>query len=165
MKTLTIPNGILIPEIGKLLKMGHTATLRVKGVSMRPFLEDGRDKVLLKPAKGDSLKNGDVVLAETGEKVYVLHRIYRIEGDKLVLRGDGNVSGKEYCSKDDVVAVVEAFYRKGRNRADSVGGWKWRLYSFLWPSSPFARRVLLALYRRVWLKIMPHSQQVEPSNH
>ena len=46
-KEVQYANAILIPEIVKLLDEGHTVTLRLKGYSMRPFLEDGRDKALL----------------------------------------------------------------------------------------------------------------------
>lgn len=154
MKTLTIPNDILIPEIGRLIEAGHTATFRVKGVSMRPFLEDGRDKVLLTPVAVDALKVGDVVLAEVGEKRYVLHRICHINGSKIVLRGDGNVSGREFCRRDDVIGKASAFFRKGREKSDSVDGRKWKLYSALWPSNSFLRRVFLALYRWVWLRLV-----------
>ena len=154
MKTLTIPNDVLIPEIGRILESGHTATLRVKGVSMRPFLEDGRDKVLLEPVGNNCLNIGDVVLANVGDRRYVLHRICKIEGDILILRGDGNAFGKEQCGRMDIIGKATAFYRKGREKPDSVDKWKWKLYSCLWPSSPFLRRIFLGLYRRVWLMSM-----------
>ena len=60
------PNAILLPEIVKMLNEGHTVTLRLKGFSMRPFLEDGRDKALL--TKPVDPKVGDPVLAEVGPK-------------------------------------------------------------------------------------------------
>ena len=44
---MQIPNAILIPEIIRLLDEGHTVTLRLRGYSMRPFLEDDRDVALL----------------------------------------------------------------------------------------------------------------------
>ena len=47
MREKQIPNKILMPEIVKMLNEGHTVTLRLKGYSMRPFLEDERDKALL----------------------------------------------------------------------------------------------------------------------
>ena len=39
-------NAVFLPEIVKMLNEGHTVTLTLKGYSMRPFLEDGRDKAL-----------------------------------------------------------------------------------------------------------------------
>ena len=55
-------NAEFIPEIVRLLKEGHTVTLNLKGFSMRPFLEDNRDKALL--TKPLNPKVGDAVLAE-----------------------------------------------------------------------------------------------------
>ena len=40
-------NEVIIPEIAKLLDEGHSVTLKLRGMSMRPFLEDGRDKAIL----------------------------------------------------------------------------------------------------------------------
>ena len=47
MKKIEIPNDILIPKIKELLDRGATATIRVKGYSMRIFLDNGRDLVTL----------------------------------------------------------------------------------------------------------------------
>ena len=127
-KEVQYANAILIPEIVKLLDEGHTVTLRLKGYSMRPFLEDGRDKALLKKAVNP--KVGDPVLAEIGEKHFVLHRIIAIQGDHVILRGDGNLR-EEHCSIGDVKGAVIGFYRKGREKLDRTDGWKWRTYSSL----------------------------------
>ena len=48
-RVLEVPNHLLIAEVRRALQQGHTATLRVKGYSMRLFLESNRDKVLLAP--------------------------------------------------------------------------------------------------------------------
>lgn len=53
---MQIPNAILIPEIIRLLDEGHTVTLRLRGYSMRPFLEDDRDVALL--VKAGTVKVG-----------------------------------------------------------------------------------------------------------
>ena len=143
------PNAILLPEIVKMLNEGHTVTLRLKGFSMRPFLEDGRDKALLtKPVKP---KVGDPVLAEISPRHFVLHRIISIQGDDVVLRGDGNI-GIERCKLKDVQGAVIGFYRKGRETLDRTDGLKWRIYSWFWMRLFPIRRYLLAFYRRIWLK-------------
>lgn len=144
------PNAILLPEIVKMLNEGHTVTLRLKGFSMRPFLEDGRDKALL--TKPVNPKVGDPVLAEVGPKHFVLHRIISIQGDDVVLRGDGNL-GTEQCKLKDVQGAVIGFYRKGRETLDRTDGLKWRIYSWFWTRLFPIRRYLLAFYRRIWLKL------------
>lgn len=143
-------NAILLPEIVKMLNEGHTVTLRLKGFSMRPFLEDGRDKALL--TKPTNPKVGDPVLAEIAPKHFVLHRIISIKGDDVTLRGDGNL-GTENCKLKDVQGAVTGFYRKGRETLDRTDGRKWRVYSWLWTRLYPIRRYLLAFYRRIWIPL------------
>ena len=143
-------NSEFLPEIVNILNEGHTVTLRLRGYSMRPFLEDGRDKALL--TKAINPKKGDAVLAEVGPLHYVLHRIVDIKGDNVTLRGDGNIAD-EHCHIADIKGFAVGFYRKGRTRIDRTNGLKWRLYSFVWTSLYPIRRYLLAFYRRIWLKL------------
>ncbi|MBR1446041.1 MAG: hypothetical protein IJ586_02995, partial [Alloprevotella sp.] len=62
-----IPNEKLIPYIAADIKRGHTVTIIVRGVSMRPFIEHERDKVVLAPIT-KPLAVGDVILAEYAPK-------------------------------------------------------------------------------------------------
>ncbi|MGN0086159.1 MAG: S24/S26 family peptidase [Alloprevotella sp.] len=146
-RTIEIPNELLIPKIKEAVDAGHTVTFRVKGKSMRLFLEDGRDKVILAPVKAE-LRRGDVVLAEIAPGHYVLHRIIRREGDLLTLKGDGNVRGTEVCRTDKVVGIATGFLRKGRTQPDRTDGRKWRLYSHIWLALSPLRRLILGVYRR-----------------
>ncbi len=164
MKTLSLPNDQLIPHIRRAIQEGHTATFRVRGFSMRIFLEDSRDKVVLSPT-GGSVKKGDVVLAEITKGVYVLHRVIRISGNRITLQGDGNVAGTEQCTTADIIGVVTGFIRKGRNHIDPASGWKWRTYSAIWLSLTPVRRLLLALHRRIWLKIFPVNTHLQNNNN
>lgn len=151
MKTVTkqFANAQLIPQFVEMINQGHTVTFKLKGYSMRPFLENGRDSVVLK--KHDSINCGDVVLAEVKPGVYVLHRIVDIKGDTITLRGDGNL-GTEQCTLDDVRGIAVAFYRKQRHQPDYTSGRKWRLYSAIWTRLLPLRRYLLFAYR-AWIKV------------
>ncbi len=148
-KEVQFANAQLLPEIVKLMEEGHSVTLRLRGFSMRPFLEDNRDKALI--VKAISPRVGDAVLAEIEPKHYVLHRIIKINGDQVTLRGDGNLN-TEQCLLADVKGFVIGFYRKGRKKMDKTNGLKWRAYSFVWTRLFPIRRYLLAFYRRIWLK-------------
>lgn len=149
-REVQIPNAILIPEIVKLMEEGHTITLRLKGYSMRPFLEDNRDKALM--CKAVNPQVGDPVLAEISDNHYVLHRIIRIEGERVTLRGDGNI-GTEACRLQDVKGAVIGFYRKGREPLDRTDATKWKVYSWIWTRLFPVRRYLLAAYRRIWIPL------------
>lgn len=150
-KTITrqMANAVLLPEVVRMVNEGHTVTLPLKGYSMRPFLEDGRDKAILKAVT--ELKNGDAVLAEIEPRHYVLHRIIGIDGDRVTLRGDGNFA-VERCRLDNVKAIAIGFYRKNRQEPDYTDGRKWRIYSWLWMRLYPIRRYLLFIHRHLFVR-------------
>lgn len=151
-RDIEIQNKYFMPEIIRLLDEGRTVTIMLKGFSMRPFLEDRRDKALLK--KCNSIEKNDVVLAETGNGQYVLHRVIKVYEGSVVLRGDGNIQ-TESCKINDIKGRVVGFYRKGRNKLESTGDIKWQLYSFIWNNLFPIRRYLLFAYRKLWLRVFP----------
>ena len=146
----------IINEAIRLVEEGVSVTLPVNGRSMLPFIIGGRESVILQqpPKQGETrqgapqLKLGDVVLAWVEGNRYVVHRVIRIDGDRVTLMGDGNLVGTEHCLLNDIKArvthVVDAkgcqhdLYHTWRRRAAKV--WFW-----LRP----IRRYLLAIYRRV----------------
>lgn len=148
-REIKMDNAELFPHIIDLLNQGHTVTLRLRGNSMRPFLEDRRDIAILK--KPTDIVVGEPVLAEISKGVYVLHRIIDINGENITLLGDGNIN-TEHCTKSDVRAQVVGFKRKGREVADTIDSDKWKAYSRLWTALRPIRRYLLAFYRR-WAKV------------
>ena len=140
-------NEVFLPQVVALLEEGHTATLPLRGRSMRPFLEDGRDKALLQIV--DTYREGDAVLAEISQGHFVLHRIIKIEGTHVILRGDGNL-GDEHCRLEDIRAKAVGFYRKGRTKLDYTDGRKWRIYSWWWTRLyPLRRYLLFALHPHI----------------
>lgn len=149
----TLPNKIFFGAIKSTLNEGKSATFRVKGKSMRLFLEDERDIVkIVAVTKGD-IKVKDVVLAELTTDTYVLHRVIKHEGNMVTLMGDGNVKGTETCHEEQIVGKVTEFYRKGRKEPDSVNGLKWRIYSSVWLALKPFRRYILGIYRRLPIRI------------
>lgn len=142
-----IENNLLLPEVGRLVSEGHTVTLSVKGASMSPFIVHMRDKAVLGPFNPDELKKGDCVLAKVEGGTYVLHRIIRREGDRLILKGDGNIQGCERCKTYDVQAILISIIRKGREV--STSSLIWRTYSKVWVMLDPVRRWLLAVWRRL----------------
>jgi hypothetical protein len=79
----------------------------------------------------------------------VLHRIVDITGDQVTLRGDGNL-GTEQCQLSDVKAIAIGFYRKGREKLDSIKDCKWRIYSWWWVRLlPLRRYLLFAFHTHI----------------
>lgn len=154
MSTRIIPNNIIIPEIKRMIDEGRSVTFGIRGNSMRPFLEDCRDKVHLEPCHRKA-RRGDVLLVEDHPGHYVLHRVIKVQGNLITLKGDGNVNGTEVCRHKDIIGIATGFQRKGRTKTDSIENLKWKTYSFIWMHTTPLRRLMLALYRKIWLKIFP----------
>lgn len=131
--------------VAEAVSAGHTATLPLRGFSMRPYLEDNRDKALLAPVP-DVLKVGDVILAEIAPKRYALHRIVSIDGDNVTMYGDGNFS-PEHIKRNNVLAIALGFYRKGSDKLDSVESRWYKMYWRTWVKLRPMRRYLLMLWR------------------
>lgn len=148
LRTKKVNNHAFMLEIKRLFEEGKkkSVTFVVRGFSMRPFLDDGRDKVILVPPR--TPKVGDVVLAEIAEQRYALHRVIKIENGVYTMRGDGNpLSLKEQFTEEKMVGIAYGFIRKGKKV--STTSLKWRCYSAVWRLLTPLRRVLLAIYRRV----------------
>ena len=148
MQTIQLPNEVFLEEVRFQLKAGHTATFKVRGWSMRPFLEHARDKVLLVSPEKRPVKEGEVALVLANDKRYVLHRVIDIdEHGNCTLWGDGNIVGREYCTPDNVIGVAQGFYIGEKDRYYDVDGRAWRWYSWFWMHTTWMRRYLLFIYR------------------
>lgn len=133
-----IANTVLIPEMAQLIREGKTVNFTPGGVSMRPFIEGGKDSVLL--VQPTDLKVGDVILAQVTDERYVLHRLIAMDGDNVTLMGDGNLRGEEHCTRQNVLAkVAEIRSPKGHRKPVTRG----RLWYFALP----VRKYLLKIYR------------------
>ena len=84
------------------------------GTSMLPMLRERIDTVkLVKPTQ--NIEKYDVILYERPGKLYVLHRVLgkRIKnGEELyVLCGDNQVKLEKYVKKNQIIGVMEGYYR------------------------------------------------------
>jgi hypothetical protein len=140
-----LPNDAFLGLVSEKLAEGHTAVIWVKGYSMRPFIEFGRDKVKL--ATAPTYRVGDAVLAEIAKGHYVLHRIIKAEGSQLTLQGDGNVRGVECCTTADVRGVVTEYIRPNRVLSADDASLKRKIR--VWRTLRPIRRYLLFLYKAV----------------
>ncbi|MBQ0050064.1 MAG: S24/S26 family peptidase [Bacteroidales bacterium] len=138
-----LPNDAFLGMVRDYLHQGHTATIWVKGYSMRPFLEHMRDKVQLKPV--DELRDYDAVLAEIRPGHYVLHRIIAIDGDNITLMGDGNLRGTEHCLRSHVCGIVTHYIRPKRTIKANDAALQRRIVK--WRKRLRWRRYLLAIYK------------------
>jgi hypothetical protein len=140
-----------IKAVADLLKEGHKVILPVKGQSMLPFIVGGRDSVELVVPDGP-LAVGDAVLAWVDRCRYVLHRIIEIGADgHVILMGDGNIAGKEYCELGDVVARADYVVKPNGSRTYLYSDSQRRYWRYWMQLKPL-RRWILAVLRRTKYK-------------
>lgn len=152
--TVMMENAVFLPQVTALADEGYNVIIPLKGFSMRPFLEDGRDRAMLAKVS-EPLKVGDVVLGEITPGRYALHRLIHVNKTHVQMLGDGNLTPDPVMPIENVRAIARGFYRKGGNRLECVDGRKFLLYSSIWMSfSTSQRKWLLRLWRRVpaWLR-------------
>ena len=148
---MTVENDILIPFQAQLLSEQKEVLFTPAGVSMRPFIEGGKDSVVLKSVTAEP-QVGDIILASVatpnGGKTYVLHRLIRIQsgekGKVYILQGDGNLVGEEACSREDIIGRVTAIQTPSGSRKCLTRG---RIWYHLLP----IRKWLLKIYRHTVL--------------
>lgn len=143
LRKITISNSALCD----MLQEGDSINITISGHSMLPLIVENSDKVTLVKANLNSLKKGDIVVVRVQNDLYFLHRIIHISGDKVVLRGDGNLYSKEVCHISSVLAKAVAVHKKGKIYTSR--SLLWRVVKKFWPSNPVLRRIALAVYRRI----------------
>jgi hypothetical protein len=134
----------------RMLNEGREVLFTPSGVSMRPFIEGGRDSVVLRRPSAP-IRRGDILLArcvrQDGSETYVLHLVLRVEKDgTVVLQGDGNLLGEERIRPENVLGIVIRIQWPSGRRKPMCRG---RLWQTLMP----VRRWLLKIYRHSLLKI------------
>lgn len=134
----------IIDEAVALVNDGFSVTLPVAGRSMLPFIIGGRESVILAPPSG--LKRGIVALAWVEDRRYVLHRIERIEGDRVTLMGDGNLAGREHCRLADIKAMATHVVDSRQKRHYLYTRWRKAASEIWWALLPI-RRYLIFLMR------------------
>ena len=143
-------DSLILAEAIRMVKSGVSVTFPVNGRSMLPFIVGGRDSVILEKPK--ELRRGDVVLAlvktNSPEKHYVVHRIVSLNGEHVVLMGDGNLALREYCDVSDVCAKVICIV-KPNGKKYAMAAWRFRIAAKIWYILLPIRRYLLWIYRKV----------------
>lgn len=121
-----IPNDIFFAEVERLIAEGREVRMKVNGTSMRPFLQSGRDTVVLAPFSNEELTPGTIVLFRHHGK-HILHRIIARDGENLIIQGD-SVPTTEKATIGDVVAIVKEVVREnGRVVRNDSAQWT-RIY-------------------------------------
>lgn len=112
MEEKKIPLSELYPLIAETLQKGGNFRFSPQGVSMLPFLEAGRDEVLLSPV--DTPKKYDVCLFRRESGAFVLHRVISIEKDgAYTFCGDNQLYPEKRVSRENIIGRVSVVFRGG----------------------------------------------------
>ena len=87
----TVANRIAFAQTRDLLLEGQNVRICVQGQSMLPFFRSG-SVIALRPLRHGDLRRGAVVMAETVQGNFVVHRIIRATPEEVTLLGDGNLT-------------------------------------------------------------------------
>ena len=139
-----LTNDLFFAEVKKLVDEGKSVRMRVRGGSMLPFIRNN-DIVRLIPASQGKIRKGTVVVAQTDELGYVMHRIVQIEGERITLLGDGNVNRFEHTDRSRILAIATHYERGGHIFATE--SFPMRLISYIWYAMHPWRKDFL---NRVW---------------
>ena len=86
--------------------MKRTVPNRVLGQSMLPFFRSG-SRITLRPLREGDLRRGHVVLGETDNGHFVVHRILTVCDERVTLLGDGNTVGTETIPRERIYGIVD----------------------------------------------------------
>ena len=139
-KTRVVAPAVLIEEYRQLLRGGaESLPLVISGNSMSPFLIHGRDMVYLSPLNRPP-RRGDVLLYQRRNGSYVFHRVYRVTDEGLTMVGDAQTFLERGIREDQIIAVMSAATRKGKNILPG---------SFWW-----------IFFEKVWIRMLPLRRSV-----
>ena len=122
-----------------LLEETEAVPLVISGGSMTPFLVHGRDTVYLSKPE-EPFHRGDMLLYRRDNGAYVLHRVYRVEGDRFTMVGDAQTQLEPDIRRDQILARVTAVRRKGKLLQS--GSFRWDFFEKIWIRLVPARPVL-----------------------
>ena len=100
--------------------------VQTKGISMEPLLHAELSTVLIvKPDR--PLRKMDIVLYESDDHTLILHRIWKLYPDRLLLRTDYGLT-REWIRRDQVLGVAAGFFRDDSNHFTKAGSIEERMY-------------------------------------
>lgn len=136
-----ISNEDYFAEVQRILREGKEVRIRVKGNSMRPFIQDG-DTVLLRAYIGSPLPLGSNILAKENDK-FVFHRFVGKKNGQYILAGDGNLVLREYVTSTDIIAIAIMHYPKDKGKVIALNRTWARLRGLGWYYMRLIRRIVI----------------------
>ena len=126
-----------------LLSKGEGVSVVVTGSSMAPFLISNKSWVYLEEPE-HKLSVGDIALYVRSNGDFILHRVYKVDGDDLFFVGDAQSVVEGPVPYGCVKGVVTKYKRKRKWKDTSTLIWKF--YSKIWIRNIKFRPFSMKLY-------------------
>ncbi len=136
------------PVIREVLNSDGTFCLYPKGTSMLPLIWEKRDYIRLGKAP-EQLKRMDIILYQRENGAYVLHRILKVNKDEYILCGDNQLALEYGIKREQVIGVVTAIGRKGKER--SIKAPEFRIYEMIW-GNLFIRKIYFFVFKHRYIR-------------
>lgn len=131
-KTIAVTLKEMMPVIREALANGQTVELTVRGVSMEPFLINGRDSVFLTSPEGRQFRTGDLVMFQRTDGSFAMHRICRVNADGTFdIVGDNQIACDRQIRQAQIVAFVPRATRNGKNVDCEKGFWRRTMIAYM----------------------------------
>ena len=132
-----------ITILKSLVDEGREVNMHVLGSSMAPFVVHERDVIYFKrPEK--KLCKGDIAFFQRKNGQYVVHRIYKTEGNQYYFVGDNQTDIEGPIDKGQIFAAVTKVKRKGK--MIEPGDFWWEFFARVWIRIIPVRAFLIRLY-------------------
>lgn len=99
----------------EVIKSGEDCPLTGSGNSMRPFLKNEKDILIMTTVEGKKLKVGDIVLYQRSNCHYVIHRLYKICTDgTFCFIGDNQYYVERNILRNQIIAKAKSAIINGK---------------------------------------------------
>ena len=96
----------VIDSVISEINNGGTVTMVGSGTSMKPFIESGKDKIVLSQIPDNKkIRIGEIYLYRRINGRYAVHRVYSVKGNTVSMCGDSQIT-IEKIDKKDLLAIV-----------------------------------------------------------
>lgn len=143
-KVHLISNDSYFEEVQRMLAEGKDVRIRIKGNSMRPFIQSGDTTLLKAYHQGEPLALGCIVLAKDSNR-YILHRLVKKKKEALVLAGDGNLTLCENVERADIIAIASISYKQDNSTGRPIDSIGMRIKGLCWYHTRLLRRIFFKL--------------------
>ncbi len=141
----------LEPVIFEVINSGNKAELTMTGDSMRPFLHDGKDIIVLEAVTPQKpCKKYDVLFYRRKNGCYVLHRLVGFDKNGYVMCGDAQFDVEHGISENMIIARLSGYYSyRDTDKFISCSSPAYRLKAACWVKSRELRRFFFRLKRKL----------------